>query len=163
MDANSPQPPPEALLLQAALRRMGLSARQAAKRVPISDTRWRHIVSGYQPAGPGHKVPVIATPDTLARMAKVVGVTPQQLTEAGREDAAAVLTELTGPPSPASAGAPQAGIGGPGGADPQVDAITALLNTLSPAARDEVLRRLQSQQAAQPSSHEQTTGHRHAG
>lgn len=39
-------------------------------------------------------VPVKAPPETLARMAQVVGVTPEQLETAGRPDAAAELREL---------------------------------------------------------------------
>lgn len=39
-------------------------------------------------------VPVKAPPDTLARMAQAVGVTPELLEEAGRGDAAEELREL---------------------------------------------------------------------
>lgn len=65
--------------------------RSAAKLAGISVTRWRQIVLGVQPAGGGNYVPVIGPADTVARMAQVVGVTPNELTAAGRPDAGARL------------------------------------------------------------------------
>lgn len=67
-------------------------------------------------------------------MAQVVWVTSDQLRQAGRSDAADLLDELAGPPSPASA------TGGPD-SNAQIEAITALLATLSPEAREQVLSR----------------------
>lgn len=89
-----PQQQPEGLLIAEALRRSGMSARSAASAAGISDTRWRHIVSGYQPAGQGNYIPVSAPAETLARMAQAVGVTPDQLADAGRGDAAGELLKL---------------------------------------------------------------------
>ncbi|MET9914348.1 hypothetical protein ABZZ74_47925 [Streptomyces sp. NPDC006476] len=67
-------------------------------------------------------------------MAQVVGLTSDQLRQAGRSDAADVLDELAGPPFPAStAGTPDT--------TAQIEAITALLATLSPEAREQVLSR----------------------
>ncbi|KUN37760.1 hypothetical protein AQJ30_15885 [Streptomyces longwoodensis] len=131
------------MLLQQAARRARLSARQAAKRASMSDARWRHIVNGYESVGRGMKIPVTAPAETLARMAQAVGVTSQQLDEAGRPDAAEILNELAPPPpSSDSATHADAGAGGPYGNDPHLDAITALLASLPPEAQDEVLRRL---------------------
>ncbi|MFE9319142.1 hypothetical protein ACFYNV_29270 [Streptomyces albidoflavus] len=63
-------------------------------------------------------------------MAQATGVTADELTRAGREDAAAELRELSTTPPAAQSNA-------------QVEAITALLATLPPEAQQEVLRRLQ--------------------
>lgn len=60
----------------------------------ISSTRWRHIVNGYQPHGAGQNLAVIAPAATLARMARAVGVTPEQLAEVGRADAADELRTM---------------------------------------------------------------------
>lgn len=91
---TQPGRPPEARLIAAALKRSGLSGRKAAERAGISEGRWRQIVNGYQTPSAKIQIPVIAPPDTLARMAQVVKVTPEQLEEAGRRDAAEVLREL---------------------------------------------------------------------
>lgn len=70
-----------------------MSARTAAREAGISEARWRQIASGYQTVS-GTRVPVTAPAETLARMARVVGVTPPELEEAGREDAATELRAL---------------------------------------------------------------------
>lgn len=60
----------------------------------MSEARWRQIVSGYQMVS-GHPVPVTAPAETIARMAQaLVSVTPEQLEEAGRTDAAEELRTL---------------------------------------------------------------------
>lgn len=69
----------------------------AAKEAGMSGTRWRHIVYGEMSAGAGNKAPVRGNARTLAQMAAVVGVTPAQLSDAGREDAAAELRRLQAP------------------------------------------------------------------
>lgn len=91
--SDRPEAPPEAQLITAALKRAKMSAREAARRAGLSDARWRQITSGYQ-AVSGTRVPVSAPAETLARMAEVVGVTAEQLTEAGRGDAAEELRTL---------------------------------------------------------------------
>lgn len=73
-----------------------LSARQAATKAGMSDARWRQIVNGYQSAGAGQTVEVRGPDETIARMAHVVGVTPEQLREAGRPEAADLLIALEG-------------------------------------------------------------------
>lgn len=70
-----------------------LSQRKAGALAGISDTRWRHITTGKQPAGEV-EIPVVGPSDTVARMAKVVGVTPEQLEADGRADAADELRDL---------------------------------------------------------------------
>jgi transcriptional regulator with XRE-family HTH domain len=86
-------PPPEGALITAALKRRRLSARAAAPKAGISETRWRQITSGYQTVS-SQRIPVRAPDDTLARMAQVAGVTPEELIEADRPDAAEELRGL---------------------------------------------------------------------
>src|SRR6202451_467876 len=87
-----PAPPPWGALITSALRRAGLSAREAARRAGISEGRWRQITSGYQVVSPGVYAPVRGPAHTVARMAAVAGLTPAQLRTAGRDDAARLLT-----------------------------------------------------------------------
>jgi transcriptional regulator with XRE-family HTH domain len=89
--AERPLPPPWGALLTKALASAKLSAREAARRAGISEGRWRQIASGYQVVSPGVYAPVHGPAQTLARMAAVAGVTPAQLTQAGRPDAARTL------------------------------------------------------------------------
>jgi hypothetical protein len=99
---NRPEPPPWGALITDSLRRTRLSAREAARRAGISEGRWRQIAGGYQVVSAGVYAPVRGPAATLARMAAVVGVTPAQLREVGRADAA---RELTAAPAVAAAGA----------------------------------------------------------
>ena len=91
---------PEGALIQGAAERTRQSARQLAANAGISDARWRHIVNGYQPVGRGEAIAVVAPSATLARMARVVGVSSDQLRQVGRSDAADVLeaTDQASPP-----------------------------------------------------------------
>jgi hypothetical protein len=87
-----PDPPPEGRLIAAAADRLDLSIREAARRAGISYGRWRQIVTGYQNVSPGVFAPVHAPAKTLAKMAAVVGVTPEQMeTEGQRPDVAAAM------------------------------------------------------------------------
>jgi len=92
---NRPEPPPWGALITDGLRREGLSARTAAGRAGISEGRWRQIAGGYQVVSSGVYAAVRGPAPTLARMAAVVGVTPAELTAAGRPDAASVLAADT--------------------------------------------------------------------
>ncbi|MFF5045594.1 helix-turn-helix domain-containing protein [[Kitasatospora] papulosa] len=121
-------------MIASALKKSGLSARKAARQADLSDARWRQIVSGYQSVS-GSPAPVRAPADTLARMAQVVGVTPTELREAQREDAARELEELQQAEQP-SAPMPA------GGYAPPLEAVTAIMAALSPEAQEEVIRRL---------------------
>ncbi len=94
--ADRPEPPPWGALIAAALRRAGLSAREAARRAGISEGRWRQITGGYQVVSPGVYAPVRGPAGTLARMAAVAGVSPAQLRAAGRDDAAELLARQPG-------------------------------------------------------------------
>jgi transcriptional regulator with XRE-family HTH domain/plasmid maintenance system antidote protein VapI len=85
---------PEGKLIEDRQKRDGISARKAAKATGLSDTRWRNIVNGYQAIGNGQTVPVVARAETLARMARTMGITAQELADAGREDAGEVMKNL---------------------------------------------------------------------
>lgn len=129
--------PPEAALIRKALKRGRISGREAARRVGLSETRWRQLYSGSHVIK-GVRVVARAPADTLARIAYTIGITAEELSEAGRADAAQELEELAeiaGPPSPSSSDAPTP-------PEDQLAAIAALLASLPPEAQDDVLRRI---------------------
>lgn len=129
--SRRPDPRPEGQLIQAAQR--GRSAAALAPLAGISNTRWRHIVNGYQPMGAGQDVAVVAPATTLARMARAVGVTPEQLVEVGREDAALELRQLP----------PAAGVGVPGvdlpPLPPELDDLIAIYVSAEDDEREVIL------------------------
>jgi len=94
-----PTAPPEAEVIRLARNATGISAQSAAEatkahsRKGVSATYWRDVERGYG-GRRGERVPVRASDQALAAMARVVGVAPSQLTEAGREGAATVLREI---------------------------------------------------------------------
>ena len=94
-----PDPTPEGVAVGAATKASGRSIRSLATEAGISDTRWRHIVNGWQRAPDGRAVAVKAPARTLASIAHVLHMTPEQLTDVGRPDAADVLTELRNRPA----------------------------------------------------------------
>lgn len=73
-----------------------MSIRAAAKAAGMSPENWGHVERGYQPVGSGKTPrPVTPTASTLARMASVVGASPERLeAETGRADAAGILREI---------------------------------------------------------------------
>lgn len=91
-----PEQRPEGALIERAREAHNprLSIRAAADAAGMSDGRWRQIVNGYQSAGASQYITVVGPAETIARMAKVVGVTAEQLTDVGREDAAGELLRL---------------------------------------------------------------------
>lgn len=148
--STRPEPPREAALIEAARKRARLTIREAARRAGISDARWRQITSGYESVGKGQYKEVEAPADTLARMAQVLDVTPDQLVKVGREDAAKSLEEIT--PEPEEPAAPFT---------PPVEAVYAILASLPPEAQAEVIRRLAKENpaAVQPAErHMRRTG-----
>ncbi|GAB3115975.1 hypothetical protein GCM10027160_24180 [Streptomyces calidiresistens] len=108
MTTSRPAPTPEGAAITAAQKRARISVRRAAEAAGISEGRWRQIASGYQVVGRGNYVPVSGAPaDTIARMAHVVGLTPQDLDATGRRDAAtelALMLEADAEPSADTAG-----------------------------------------------------------
>jgi hypothetical protein len=97
--SDRPEQPPEGRLIAMALKRSKLSGRKAANRAGMSEGRWRQIVSGYQTISQGVYAPVHGPAETVARMAQVVGVTPEELDDADRPDAAEELRHLTHAPT----------------------------------------------------------------
>lgn len=93
MDAPGASPP-EGRLIEQARERKRLSQNKAAKAAGMSGTRWRQVVAGWASGGEGIQIPVHGNAKRIALMAQVVDVTPEQLEEVGREDAARELREL---------------------------------------------------------------------
>jgi transcriptional regulator with XRE-family HTH domain len=90
MNRPPEQPPPYGALIEAAREEAGLSRRDAARRAGVSDSWWRYVASGWQNHGP-----VTGTAETVAAMARAVGVTPEQLEAEGeRPDAAKALRRM---------------------------------------------------------------------
>lgn len=83
------------LIEEARKKRAHISQNEAARRAEMSGTRWRQIVRGNASVGDGITISVRAPADTLARMAKVVDVTAEELKQIGREDAADELEAST--------------------------------------------------------------------
>lgn len=158
MDAQSTEPPAEAALIRKALRRARLSGREAARRVGLSETRWRQIANGYQDVGKGVRVATQAPDETLVRIAQVLDITSAELREFGRGTTADLLDELTGRPAPSNLNSPDA-------EGQQVEAITALLATLTPEAREQVLSRFNRPPTGEtgPADTSGDTRHRRAG
>lgn len=100
--AALPQPPPEAELIARKRKAMSpeLSMRQAAKRAGFSAALWAKIEHGYDQVARGIALPYSGTADKVAKMARITGVTEDELADAGRKDAAAVLAAMPPPPAP---------------------------------------------------------------
>lgn len=82
------------LLEKARLaQRPKLSQNAVAKAADTSSTTYRRIIRGVSRFG-GQDVPFDGSADTVASIARVLGVTPEQLEEVGRGDAADELREL---------------------------------------------------------------------
>ncbi|MEV6344173.1 hypothetical protein [Actinoplanes sp. NPDC051851] len=94
MEQMTPEQTPEGRMIQEWAKRTGESVRQLAAKAGISDTRWRQIVKGWQPAAGGMKIPVRGNAQTLARMNMAIGRTADALADAGRVDAAEAQLEL---------------------------------------------------------------------
>lgn len=81
-----PDLPPESVLIRRARSAQGLSPERIVKRltrISMSGRNWRQIEDG-------RNVP----DETLAHMARAVGLTPERLEEVGRPEAAAILREI---------------------------------------------------------------------
>ncbi|MEV4371685.1 helix-turn-helix transcriptional regulator [Nonomuraea sp. NPDC049637] len=89
-----PDQPAEGRLIEEARERLNISQNKAAKRAGMSGTRWRQIVYGSASGGPGITNPVVGNPTTIASMAHAVDLTPDELAQAGRDDAASELRAI---------------------------------------------------------------------
>jgi transcriptional regulator with XRE-family HTH domain len=89
-------PPAEAELIRQRREAASpaMSRRQAAAKAGISPSQWSDVERGHKMGGGGVIVPVQATAETLARMARVVSASADDLAAAGREDAADQLRTL---------------------------------------------------------------------
>jgi hypothetical protein len=97
MATDEPGATPEGLLIKRVREslRPRVTVAEAAKRAEISAEMWGHIERGHRSAGrDAGRVQVRARAATLARMAFEVGASAQALKEAGRVDAAEVLTQM---------------------------------------------------------------------
>lgn len=92
--------PPEALLIQQARERAGLSKRAAAKKAGISDALWRRIEGGRMLERGGEHMAVRATAEKLAKMAVALGIPSSDLVAVGRADAAAAMARVRLPAEP---------------------------------------------------------------
>lgn len=92
-------PPPEMVVIRRARLARGLSLDEAASGVAelsgtrFSASRWSQLETGYRVSASG-TILQLAKDGRLAQMAYVVGVAPEQLERAGRQEAAEVLREL---------------------------------------------------------------------
>lgn len=94
------EPTPGAALIEQRRKELQISARDAARAAGMSDGRWRQIAKGYQQVTADVRAPVAAPPATLARMARVVGVSADELERAGEAPAARALREMASDASP---------------------------------------------------------------
>lgn len=62
------------VLLRRARTRLKLSVRESARRAGISESRWRQLESGAQPAEGSELTTVSTTPETVLKVSKVVGL-----------------------------------------------------------------------------------------
>jgi Helix-turn-helix domain len=91
MLSRKPPAPPWGALLTTRRRHAGLSVREAADQAAMSESRWRQLTAGHRRVG-GQYIPDAGPDRTIARMAAVVGATPDELAAAGRPGAADRLT-----------------------------------------------------------------------
>lgn len=95
------EPPAEARLIRRNRQARGLSvpAAAAATGGMVSAPRWTQIEQGFM-IRRGVRVPTRAGDGVLAHMADAVGVTPEQLQELGRGEAAEILRAIQRPRPP---------------------------------------------------------------
>lgn len=93
MSAAAAEPPPEAQLIRRSREALGLSPEQAAERLKIkmSARRWRQIEDGFETRG-GKPAP--AGDMQLAHMAHVVNMSPEELEQVDRPEAAEILRRM---------------------------------------------------------------------
>jgi transcriptional regulator with XRE-family HTH domain len=97
MGRDTPQPTREGQLIRLARMRSTprLSIRAAAEKAGVSAETWGYVERGYQSQGHGKQVRTHIPPaDTLAHMANALEVTPEDLEEIDRHDAAQVLRQI---------------------------------------------------------------------
>lgn len=91
--SDRPPQPTEMALIQRRREASKLSMRRAAAAARKSETWWRWKEAGYRPTSLGD-APEHADDEAVAVMARVARVTPDDLADAGRPEAARLLVEL---------------------------------------------------------------------
>ena len=81
-------------LIEKARVSRGISVRKAARVAGLSEGRWRQIAKGYQQVTSAVRAPVNAPPETLARMARAVGLPRAAMEEAGAAEVVAAMEAL---------------------------------------------------------------------
>ncbi|MGW0574806.1 hypothetical protein ACWD25_02320 [Streptomyces sp. NPDC002920] len=134
MTEQDPGPPPGMDLVQIARKARSLSPESAAQLMPykFSGTSWRHYEAGYR--GQDRK-PVVAKPETLAAMARTVGITADRMEERNPQ-AAVIMREMELQHAPAL---PDALRSAPAHVSRMIDAA---LEDVEPEDRAEVLRKM---------------------
>lgn len=82
---------PEGRLIEEVTKASGRSIRSLAANAGMSDARWRQIMKGFQSGPGGEPVRVVAPAKTLARMATVLRLKPEEVAGSGRTDAAELM------------------------------------------------------------------------
>jgi hypothetical protein len=98
MSTPEPPPAPEGALIRQARQAIPLTLREVTEDTGIGGRIWGAVERGYR----GGQEPFTADAALLAYMARKVGVTPEQLDQAGRPDAGTHLRNLTAEPPPSS-------------------------------------------------------------
>ena len=83
----------EGAYLKAVLAYQGISQRKAAEAAGLSEARLRQIIKGYQSIG-GQRIPVVAPPETIAKIFYSLGLGHVDLVDADRLDALDAYHEL---------------------------------------------------------------------
>ena len=81
---------PEGALLGAAIKRSGISRNQVAAQVDLSSTQVANYISGFDNKGSEVNIP----PLRLAKLAALLGISEDEIRDAGRDDAARVLASM---------------------------------------------------------------------
>ncbi|MFG1873350.1 helix-turn-helix domain-containing protein [Sphaerisporangium sp. NPDC049003] len=100
MARDLPPPTREGALIRRVREsiRPRLSIPAAAEKAGISEVTWGNVERGYKGTGRDTApIRIVPRAQTLAHMAYALGISPADLQSAGRDDAAAVLTEMVGP------------------------------------------------------------------
>jgi hypothetical protein len=91
MEQPEPRQTREGRLIEEATKASGRSIRSLAANAGMSDTRWRHVMKGWQPGPGGTPIQVNPPAGTLAKMALVLGLEPIEVRKTGRADAADLM------------------------------------------------------------------------
>jgi len=93
-EQDTPQPTPWGQMIRDAREAANLSIPEAARQAGVSPGQWGNIERGYQTIGKKRQLRAPGAARTVAHMAGVVGITPERLATAGRQDAARILAEI---------------------------------------------------------------------